>query len=38
MSFFIWQGGLRRETSVRPTTPQKYERLRDGFLAGGVRA
>ena len=28
----------RRECPVRSTTPQKYERSRDEFLAGGVHA
>ena len=39
MSFFAWYSGRKRQKiAVQPTTSRKYERLRDGFLADGVRA
>ena len=35
---FSYPGRIRLATVVQPTTSQKYERLRDGFLVDGVRA
>ena len=35
---FLRPRGIRVKIAVQPTTSRKYERLRDGFLADGVRA